>query len=568
MRSAMAFTLKQKCFLFAALSVAAIWMIIVRVPGTHADPGIFYVDALEGEDTNPGTLELPWRTLARVSGHDFAPGDHIRFRRGCVWEGEFLVITGEGTANSPIVYETYGSGDPPRIRGGGVGIDGAAHIILTGLEVEGGDYAGISLQNGAQHVVISGTRLHHNAAGIWMGNGVGMHNRIIGNVVYLNKGNGIAVDSAFCVPGEETIIAANEIYSNAWHGIELSGNYHIVEGNIVHGNGANPDGTDNLVGHSGIHLFSRYHESDPDQGGDHNIIRGNIVYDTRDRNAEATDGNGIQMDMWCDDNLVYNNVAWGNDGPGIIIYGGSRNGVFHNTLYGNGLHLGNRWAQTQLMVASSDEVVAADNLIVNNIAFSTQADAYAVFIGETSADLSNAFAHNLYFNTAGGNLIGRGSEGAIPLSEWNRTDWADDLVGDPRLANIATGDVHLLPDSPAIDAGERVSWLTSDFEGDPRPSGGYDIGADEAYISAFKLFLPLVMTPEGTAIGVAEGDTEEDEGVVVHRETLGTTHHHSSQGRMWTEQVWSIGKVLLERFWYSNYSGILVVINDVQHHNR
>ncbi len=489
----MRFTLRRGYLLLAAVGIAAIWLVALHVPGTRADPGIFYVDALEGEDANPGTFERPWRTLAGLADRDFVPGDHIRFRRGRVWEGEFLLITGEGRADSPIVYEAYGSGEPPKILGGGVNIDGASYIVLTAFEVEGGDYAGVALQNGAQHIVVSGTRLHHNAAGIWMGNGVGMHNHLISNVIYLNRGHGIAVDSVFCVPGEETIIAANEVYSNTWHGIELSGNYHIVERNLVHGNGANPDGTDDMIGHSGIHLFSRYHESDPDQGCDHNVIRGNLVYGTLDRNAEATDGNGIQMDMWCDDNRVYNNVAWGNDGPGIIIYGGSRNWVFHNTLYGNGLHLGNRWARTQLMVASSDEVVAADNLIVNNIALSTYTETYAVFIGETSAALSNVFSHNLYFNAAGGNLIGRGREGAVSLLEWNQSDWADDQVGDPLFVDIAGSDIHLSPDSPAIDAGARVPWLSFDFEGDLRPYRDYDVGADEVRGPTFRLFLPLII---------------------------------------------------------------------------
>ena len=60
------------------------------------------------------------------------------------------------------------------------------------------------------------------------------------------------------------------------------------------------------------------------------------------------------------------------------------------------------------------------------------------------------------------------------------------LDGDPRLANPATGDLHLLSGSPCIDAGANVSPLADDIEGAPRPVDGdgdmtpaYDIGAYE-----------------------------------------------------------------------------------------
>ncbi len=487
----------QRIRIASLLTVTALLLLCRTGQNTaplRADPGVFYVDGEAGDDANPGTLERPWRTLGRVSGRSFAPGDRIRFKRGAVWDGESLIIGSAGTAALPIVYEAYGTGDPPQIQNGGISLGGAQHIILRDLEISGSPYAGIALQEGTQFTEIAGNILHHNAAGIWLGNGVGMNNRIVGNTIYLNNGNGIAVDAVFCTPGNETRIAYNEIYSNTWHGIELSGNYHIVEGNIVHGNGANPDGSDDLVGHSGIHLFSRYHDNDPDLGGDHNIIRNNIVYGTRDRNDNATDGNGIQMDMWCDDNLVYNNIVYRNDGPGIIIFGGSRNRIAHNTLYENGRYLGFRPARTQLMVASSEEVDAADNILINNIAFSTAAETYAAFIGDTAAARNNLFSHNLYFNAADGNLVGRGSAGSLSLEEWNAASWADDLAGNPLFVDAAARDFHLAPPSPAVDAGQVVSWVETDSDGDPRPcpaDGGYDIGADEA-CPLWSIFLPWI----------------------------------------------------------------------------
>jgi parallel beta-helix repeat protein len=313
-----------------------------------------------------------------------------------------------------------------------------------------------------------------------MGNDVGMNNVVFDNEIYLNNGNGVAVDTVFCTPGNETIIAANRIYSNTWHGIELSGNYHIVEQNVVYANGENPDGSDDMVGHSGIHLFSRYHENDPDLGGDYNIIRYNLLYDNRDNEPNATDGNGIQMDMWCDDNQVYNNIAYDNDGPGVIIFGGSRNLIYNNTLFDNGRHLGWRRARTQLMVADSDEVGAAMNKIYNNIGFSQDAAAYAAYIDAGARARNNIFSHNLWHNATGGNLLGLGDNGSVSLTTWNAESWAHDFSGDPQFVDAVSHDFQLRFGSPAIDAADPAYAPDDDFITASRPQGAVpDIGAYE-----------------------------------------------------------------------------------------
>ena len=51
---------------------------------------------------------------------------------------------------------------------------------------------------------------------------------------------------------------------------------------------------------------------------------------------------------------------------------------------------------------------------------------------------------------------------------------------------------YLLPNSPAIDTGTSIPWLTTDIDGDARPlpaGGNFDIGADEA--DWLSMYLPL-----------------------------------------------------------------------------
>jgi parallel beta-helix repeat protein len=468
-----------------ALPIVFIFFVTLMFPGAAslaalADGTNYYVDATLGDDVNSGAIDQPWQTISKVVGMSFAPGDRIHFKRGEVWDGEYLHISVNGAADAPIVFQAYGEGANPRIENASISISGAAYAVVRDFDVSGSGYAGIGIQQGSHHITVTRNVVHHNASGIWLGNGVGMNNVVSDNEVYLNAGNGIAVDTVFCTPGNETIISGNRVYSNVWHGMELSANYHIIEQNVVYDNGENPDGSDDIVGHSGIHFFSRYHANEEDKGGDHNIVRYNIVYDNRDNEPSATDGNGIQMDMWCDNNLVYDNIAYGNDGPGIISYGGSNNQIYNNTLFDNAQHLGWRLAQTQLMIASSDEVPAANNLIANNIAYSQDANAYAVFIEEDARSRGNTFTHNLWYNESGGNLIGRGWDGNINLAQWNAESWADDFSDDPLFVNGASKDFQLRSSSPAIDMANPASVPDDDFITVSRPQGSAsDIGAYE-----------------------------------------------------------------------------------------
>jgi hypothetical protein len=71
---------------------------------------------------------------------------------------------------------------------------------------------------------------------------------------------------------------------------------------------------------------------------------------------------------------------------------------------------------------------------------------------------------------------------------WNASDpivGVNAVRADPQLD--ATD--HLTDGSPARDAGAAVD-VTTDVDGDPRPVGAYDIGADEY---ALRRFLPLLV---------------------------------------------------------------------------
>jgi Chitobiase/beta-hexosaminidase C-terminal domain len=86
---------------------------------TLAPPsGVSYYVSNSGSNANNGTsASSPWKTIAHVNTQSFKPGDSILFQAGGTWR-EQLNIIWKGSAGSPIIFGSYGSGTTPIISGG------------------------------------------------------------------------------------------------------------------------------------------------------------------------------------------------------------------------------------------------------------------------------------------------------------------------------------------------------------------------------------------------------------------------------------------------------------------
>jgi len=97
----------------------------------------YHVDCQNGSDSNDGlTPSTAWRTIDRANLPAYGPGDAIRLKRGCVWQGTGFKAKGNGSVAAPITLEDYG--DPTLLRPvlGGVGAHEAAVLLemcRTGL---------------------------------------------------------------------------------------------------------------------------------------------------------------------------------------------------------------------------------------------------------------------------------------------------------------------------------------------------------------------------------------------------------------------------------------------------
>lgn len=82
----------------------------------QSNPRTFYVDSSRGSDDTEGLApNRAWKTLERVNEADLKPGDTVRFKRGEVWRGSLVPVSGE--EEKPITYTSYGEGAKPLLLG-------------------------------------------------------------------------------------------------------------------------------------------------------------------------------------------------------------------------------------------------------------------------------------------------------------------------------------------------------------------------------------------------------------------------------------------------------------------
>ena len=134
----------------------------------------YYVDSQGGSDANSGTSPAyAWKTLAKVNGTRYSPGDHILLRCDSKWTGQ-LTLANSGTAAAPIVVDRYGNGPLPRVDGNGAVEDvvrlynveyvEVRHLEITNHGAEPGMRRGVLIEASdfgtAHHLVVSDLYIH------------------------------------------------------------------------------------------------------------------------------------------------------------------------------------------------------------------------------------------------------------------------------------------------------------------------------------------------------------------------------------------------------------------------
>lgn len=366
---------------------------------------------------------------------------------------------------------------------------GNSYYTLENLQLDSANHpaagAGVYISgNGATGAVVDNCDIKYNlygvlffttnaqAGGHTISNSLIHDNRISG--IHLNAGNDGSTAS------NRTHIYNNQIYDNGGFGILAYSSFWLIERNTLTNNGEHTL----PAGWSGIHIWGGAKGSPTAGAGDNNIVRYNVVSGTK---SIGEDGSGISADMYADNNQIYQNVAYGNDGPGISLQSNDGNVIYNNTTYDNNQNTGGPLAITKLGEIrvtgqpSNNPYPTAQNFsIKNNIAYATAPYAYAIVVDRYSYNNNPDITNNIFYAPNAMAwfmwLFHNPSAGIV----WNDLPGiGTDLNVDPRLTDPANLDFTLQSSSPAINAGINVG-LTTDIIGTILPQGGgYDIGAYE-----------------------------------------------------------------------------------------
>jgi Chitobiase/beta-hexosaminidase C-terminal domain/Bacterial Ig domain/Right handed beta helix region len=165
------------------------------------------------------------------------------------------------------------------------------------------------------------------------------------------------------------------------------------------------------------------------------------------------------------DTLISNNLFYRmRAGWGVQLYPGklARISILNNTFaFANPSHAG------QIVLGAS----TSDSRIANNIFYAPRTAAIFYYEGtQTNLQVRN----NLVYNAA---MMTETPPG---------TTVASTRQADPMLLNTTTApyDFHVMSASSVIGAGLTFSEVPVDFEGRPRPAGGYDLGAYQYFAAA------------------------------------------------------------------------------------
>jgi hypothetical protein len=98
----------------------------------------YYFSSTSGNDSNLGNQESsPFKTILKLNSLTLVAGDIVLFKRGDIFNGG-IIVNNSGSENSPIVFNSYGEGQLPILRGS-TGADGIPDPLAT-IRIQGKEY--------------------------------------------------------------------------------------------------------------------------------------------------------------------------------------------------------------------------------------------------------------------------------------------------------------------------------------------------------------------------------------------------------------------------------------------
>jgi hypothetical protein len=391
-----------------------------------------YYIATTGSDSNNGTSTgTPWQTIAHVNAQTFSPGDTIHFNGGDTFIGS-LVVGQSGSSGNQITVTSYGIGQAiigntsqtvPAVQASNQSYVTVSNLSLVtqapNVSDSGGSDSSVRFTTNTSGSIrypginVSGNTVAGGKYGIYVvvpdGSSDGFDNLTITNNSVSNSSNfGILILSPINAFNRQTnnanaYIGYNTVTNipgtNASQGTGIVMGYTtvgVIEYNYVANCGFNTGSIG--AGPAGIFPIS----------SNGVVMRHNYVTGIA-TSASGSDGDGIDIDINCDNCIGELNVVTNCGGPGaLMLSGGSGNVYRWNLLINNCL-------------TSTQDVISAGSTggscyVFNNTIIQPPNISGALPVGTTIT-----FANNLVqgsstdFNGSNGNVQVTGTNGGNPL---------------------------------------------------------------------------------------------------------------------------------------------------------
>ena len=463
----------------------------------YSSSGSFYV-AQTGKDSNPGTIEQPWRTIQHAAD-SLTPGDTVFVMAGTYNEKIIVNVSGSESGGY-ITFKNYNNDvvilDGTDVSGENmiymqdkdyINISGFSICNNTGVS----DGSGIRIEGSGQHIALRDNIIYDITGTNAMGITAYAHSS--GKIQYLKIDGNEIFD---CEPAPSEALVVNgaveefEITNNVVHDVNNIG-IDVIGGEITA-----------KVAKSGLVKANEVYRARSSYGGGYgagiyvdggvNItVEENIVYDC-DLGIEIGCENAGYVVTGC---LIRGNQLYNNDKAGLVFGGYDPTaGRVKNCTFANNILYKNQVTQDgegELWIQ-----YATENKIRNNIIFTGP---QAILLSSWAGNENNTLDYNCWFSETNYSFIWNGNQ----YNSFNAYQSAtgqdtNSIQENPRFAYPANADFHLRSlfgrcngsawiydtvTSPCIDAGDPAD----EFYNEPPPNGDrINIGAYGNSIEASK----------------------------------------------------------------------------------
>ncbi|MFI5114119.1 MAG: DUF1565 domain-containing protein [Terriglobales bacterium] len=478
----------------------------------------FYVSTT-GNDSNPGTMSQPWRTIQHAA-NSVAAGDTVSVFAGVYNEHVNVPVSGNGTAGY-ITFQSYpgqtatvdGTGlDIPNGMYGLFNISSQSYLIIQGFEIR--NYTTASVKNVPIGIFINGA-----------GSNLQILNNHIHDISTTAKGcnaNAFGM-TVYGTHAPQSInhltISGNEIdhtTTGCSETLSVDGNvqYFVVTQNRVHDDNNIAIGA---IGFEGVAPKKAMCGSDPCDRARDGYIGLNTIYNISSYGNPAYGkqyaADGVYIDggtrIIIERNLIHNvdlgielasehyhhtsdhviarnNLIYFGNSAGISIggYAGSKGGTDSCYIVNNSLLLNDskNTGSGEFQV----QYHATNNVFENNIAYATTQG--LMVNNYTRTELNPVtIDHNIWYSTVGAGTATfvwyhHRYTGFTAYQNASGQD-AHSFFADPQYLDLNQPNLQVAPTSPAVNAGNNLGPQivgTVDFAGNPRVQGpNIDMGAYE-----------------------------------------------------------------------------------------